>query len=224
MSQVHTIQAADGVIVRDPNNGIMYAKGTTVPSDGGTGYSAGCIFVDTNASAGSQVYINEGSATSCDFNALISGATSQTVSAARTFTSTASFSDAVTFSGQVDHAGTVIGAECISPTAALTLTSAHYGKTILATSKCRKCTLPLAAAGLDGVTFTFVNAYAASAAATELWIDPVSGDKVNLGTTGIGLRLQATADAVGDALTLVCDGSNWYSTAKIGTWAAASAA
>ncbi len=101
MSQVHQVQSADGAIVRDPNNGLLYVVGTTVPTDTTAGYSAGCLFVDKNAAAGSQLYVNEGSNTSCDFNPLISGAVAESVTAARTMTAaqTVGASGSIIFSG-----------------------------------------------------------------------------------------------------------------------------
>lgn len=71
MSQTHSLSDATGIIVRTAR-GLAYVVGTTVPSDASSGYAPGCIFVDQDASAGSQFYINEGSATSCDFNPLSS--------------------------------------------------------------------------------------------------------------------------------------------------------
>lgn len=50
----------------------MLAYGTTVPSDTTAGYAAGCIFFKTNGAAGSVVYINEGTSSSCDFNPMTS--------------------------------------------------------------------------------------------------------------------------------------------------------
>ena len=71
MSQVHQLQSADGVIATLENGDIIWAVGTTVPADSGAGYAPGCIFqVRSGASAGSELYKNEGSATSCDFNAI----------------------------------------------------------------------------------------------------------------------------------------------------------
>lgn len=61
----------------DASENVSRAKGTTVPSDGDRGYAVGCIFTDTDASSGSIVYINEGSATSADFNALVVGEADQ---------------------------------------------------------------------------------------------------------------------------------------------------
>jgi hypothetical protein len=48
--------------------GILMARGLTVPTDGTSGYAKGCIFIDTNAIAGSVFYVNEGTKSSCDFN------------------------------------------------------------------------------------------------------------------------------------------------------------
>lgn len=48
--------------------GYLMAYGTTVPTDAGSGYAPGCIFIHTDGTAGTQFYINEGTYTSCDFN------------------------------------------------------------------------------------------------------------------------------------------------------------
>ena len=55
------------VLFRD-SRGIVLAYGATVPTDAEAGYANGCLFVDTNGGIGATVYVNEGSATSCDFN------------------------------------------------------------------------------------------------------------------------------------------------------------
>lgn len=49
-----------------PNTGLLM-EGPTVPANALAGYSAGAIFVKRAGAAGAQVYINEGSATSCLF-------------------------------------------------------------------------------------------------------------------------------------------------------------
>lgn len=46
--------------------GNLFAWGTTVPS-AVAGYAPGCLFIDYDAAAGQQQWINEGSATSCTF-------------------------------------------------------------------------------------------------------------------------------------------------------------
>lgn len=52
-------------------NGIIFAYGTTVPSDAATGYAPGCIFFDVDASTrGTQVFQNEGTKASANFDSL----------------------------------------------------------------------------------------------------------------------------------------------------------
>ncbi len=71
MSRRHSLQDATGIIADDGKNNATFAIGLTVPTDGTAGYSTGCIFLDTNAAAGAQFFINEGTTTSCDFNAIV---------------------------------------------------------------------------------------------------------------------------------------------------------
>lgn len=52
----------------DGSGHVLLAKGATLPTDGDAGYAVGCKFIVTGGSAGSIEYINEGSATSADFN------------------------------------------------------------------------------------------------------------------------------------------------------------
>lgn len=63
---------------------VRYCSGTVTITDGGAGYAVGCIYVKTNGSAGTVLYINEGTTSSCDFNpvetpsAVITGVTADT--------------------------------------------------------------------------------------------------------------------------------------------------
>jgi len=60
-----------GTIIEKPGVGILFAVGTTVPADATAGFAPGCIFIDEDSTTdGSMVYINEGTATSCDFNSV----------------------------------------------------------------------------------------------------------------------------------------------------------
>lgn len=72
MSQKFRSHFADpkGIIAEIPPQVGIIAHGTTVPTDATSGYGTGCLFLHTDGSAGTAVYVNEGSATSCDFNAL----------------------------------------------------------------------------------------------------------------------------------------------------------
>lgn len=65
----HTATNGQTVIVEDGNGRPMYFLSTTVPTDTTAGYPTGCICIKTNGGAGTTLYVNEGSVTSCDFNA-----------------------------------------------------------------------------------------------------------------------------------------------------------
>ncbi len=69
-----------------PNEGLLFASGTAVPSDGTYGYQIGCLFQHTDGGANTSLYVNEGSLTSCDFNVVSAttlGATAGTVTASK---------------------------------------------------------------------------------------------------------------------------------------------
>ena len=50
-----------------PGIGGVFDVGTTVPAAASVGYAPGAIFIDIDASAGSQLWVNEGSATNSSF-------------------------------------------------------------------------------------------------------------------------------------------------------------
>jgi len=54
------------------NNGdVMLAYGTTVPTDGGSGYAKGCLFIDTDVATGTTgLNCNKGTNSSCAFTAV----------------------------------------------------------------------------------------------------------------------------------------------------------
>lgn len=59
------------VLIRDSAGKILFATGTTVPTGATAGYAKGCLFIDTNVGAGLKgLYENQGTITSCDFNAV----------------------------------------------------------------------------------------------------------------------------------------------------------
>jgi len=49
---------------------LRLASGATVPTDGTAGYVTGCLFMHTDGGAGTALYVNEGSVTSCNFDAV----------------------------------------------------------------------------------------------------------------------------------------------------------
>lgn len=48
---------------------IVHCCGTTVPTDATPGFSTGCLFSHTDGGAGTALYVNEGTSSSCDFDA-----------------------------------------------------------------------------------------------------------------------------------------------------------
>ncbi len=58
----------------------LWADGTVVPTDGTAGYEKGCFFQHTDGSAGTVFYINEGTNSSADFNAVLAGTDSGSLS------------------------------------------------------------------------------------------------------------------------------------------------
>jgi hypothetical protein len=73
MSRRQIPHDATGVIGEFPAIGILQAAGATVPTDGTAGYAPGCIFHHIDGSSGDAVYVNDGTAASCDFNAVPTG-------------------------------------------------------------------------------------------------------------------------------------------------------
>jgi len=56
----------------DGSGNILLAKAADVPTDADAGYAKGALFIQTDGTVGSSLYQNEGSETSCDFNAVSS--------------------------------------------------------------------------------------------------------------------------------------------------------
>ena len=58
----------------DPDGNILFASGTTVPTDNETGFAKGCLFIDTNVAGGTTgIYENVGTTTDCNFDVIGSG-------------------------------------------------------------------------------------------------------------------------------------------------------
>jgi hypothetical protein len=59
---------ANGIIETDSSGNILRCSGTTIPANSGAGFSKGCLFIKTDAVAGtSGLYVNVGTTASCDF-------------------------------------------------------------------------------------------------------------------------------------------------------------
>lgn len=64
---------ADGSIM-NIDGFIVKSKGTTVPADATVGHEVGALFMKTDGGVGTSLFVNEGSRTSSDYNAVVSGA------------------------------------------------------------------------------------------------------------------------------------------------------
>ncbi len=73
----HTDTATAGGIVADFAGYWVIAAGATVPADATAGYAPGCLFFKYGGTTGLALYVNEGTAASCDFNPM--GATTSRV-------------------------------------------------------------------------------------------------------------------------------------------------
>lgn len=73
MSNKFSPHSSDNIIAQNEQGQIMYAYGTTVPSNSGVGYATGAIFIHSDGSAGDIVYINNGTAASSTWNAVPTG-------------------------------------------------------------------------------------------------------------------------------------------------------
>jgi hypothetical protein len=71
IGQTTTINSQSVVVTeRNAAGKVTCCYGTVSVTDGGAGYAKGCFYVKTDGSGGTTLYINEGSTSSCDFNAL----------------------------------------------------------------------------------------------------------------------------------------------------------
>ncbi len=63
-----------GALVSQFSGEAIIASGTSVPTDATAGYSEGCLFIKENGAADAQVYINIGTAASCNFDPIVTSA------------------------------------------------------------------------------------------------------------------------------------------------------
>ena len=143
-----------------------------------------------------------------------------------------SFSGAETHSGSESHSGAVSFTGSISGVkrsatvgtdASYTLTASQSGAVFVATktSSTQTYTLP-AVASSAGATYTFICGHASG----EILVTPQSGEAIVITTfaavgadadtaivapaAGTGVKNTAATNAIGDNLTLVCDGTKWF--------------
>ena len=191
------------------------AHGTTVPSDGAVGYTPGCLFIHRDGSAGGVLYVNDGSATSSDFNVVtgtgvnLSGltATAAELNASSDVSERiVNVTDAATYSVLAANSGKPhivpdFTATCTMtlPTAAAGLEYEFYSKAVAADAQDWRFSTGGANFFLGGLAFADTDA---GAAADEIhagvFPNGSSNDFVTIVTPGAGTRIK-----------LVCDGTNW---------------
>jgi hypothetical protein len=67
-AQSHGTDTLGNLIMEKTATGITRVLGKTLPTDALAGYAPACLFQHTDGGAGSALYVNEGTATSCDFD------------------------------------------------------------------------------------------------------------------------------------------------------------
>lgn len=70
MSRRYQLQDGTGILATLDNGDIIMHTGITVPADSAAGYATGCLFLHTDGGAGTALYVNVGSNTSCNFDAV----------------------------------------------------------------------------------------------------------------------------------------------------------
>lgn len=121
-------------------------------------------------------------------------------------------------------AGGAIKFPIVAKTANFTLSAADSGNFFRLDAADLVCTLPAAAAGTAGVTYTFFLPTAGLSTGTGFSISPAAADFIcSAGLTAVDnkdLINSGATDTIGDGATIVCDGvDGWYVTSLRGTWA-----
>ena len=58
------------VLSEDAAGDVVKSSGAFAVTDAGAGYAKGCVHIKTDGGVGTTAYVNEGSNSSCDFNAI----------------------------------------------------------------------------------------------------------------------------------------------------------
>ena len=188
--------------ITDENpNGITRCFGATVPTDGDNGFAPGCLFwKSTGGSTGSTLYVNEGSLSTADFNAVAGGG-----GAIGNFSLDDAYNDGKTIS--VDGAAvTLTGTHATNNTLVVTatggsgntidITNAGSGYDIIGTSD----TWYVSSAG--AALLTGITGCDTIVAAANLALDATGAGTITLGATSTGAITLTRATTIGAALTV----------------------
>lgn len=166
----------------DPSENVTRARGLAVPTDGDRGYAVGCIFIHTDGSDETILYVNEGTATSADFNQVLSGV-KKVEDTTATNTLTAEESGKVILLNSETEFATTLPAPAVGLNFKFIIKAAPVG-----------ANYTIATNGGDNVIQGLAVVNGASVAAAD-------EDTITF---------TASAAVAGDWCELVSDGTNWY--------------
>jgi hypothetical protein len=174
--------------------GLLLASGATVPTSGTRGYQTGCIFQHTDGSTGTAFYVNEGTASSCSFQAVAALTAAQEAALPSTaqkavldaLTSTAAELNMLDLSAKTE-----------------TVTEATKATGITAGSRLVKIT---GGTGFTGLVLPVPTA-AELGMVKQITLDSISSSSVAITITNIAIHgtaaTTATFDAAGETLVLI---------------------
>lgn len=174
------------VLEYDSSGMVTRATGASVPTDADAGYAKGCRFIKTGGSLGSTEYINEGSATSADFNACGSvGSPADTLNVTATKAVLAAESGRTFFLNSATEFVSTLPA----PAAGLRYTF-------------------IVVAAPSGASYTIVTT--SSANIIKGLQNSVAGDAGDSGTADDTISFVDGQAVAGDKVELISDGTSWF--------------
>lgn len=211
----HTLNVHHGpdpvAVINVPGHGITLALGTTVPADASAGYAPGCLFQKLVSGEDTVLYVNDGSATSSDFNTVPSNITASS--------SELSIMDGVTATAAEINAAADVSARRVAVgDANYQMLVPNSGKPHIVANVSADRTFSFPAEA-DGLEYEFIPDL--NAADGHDWIFDTGSD-TNFFTGGV-VHIDTDADAAGDEVVLVLPDGNSNSKFQVnlpapGTW------
>ncbi len=101
------------VLDRDASGLVLRCTGTVTITDAGAGYAKGCQYIKTDGGVATTYFINEGSTSSCDFNAMETSASTITAVVAGSALTGGGTEGSVTLNVAVDDVGIEINTDAL---------------------------------------------------------------------------------------------------------------
>lgn len=172
------------VLEWDRDSKVRRAEGATVPTDGDAGYATGCIFVQTDGGTETVLYVNEGSATSADFNPVLSGVAKTEVTTATNGITAAESGKTFFLNSATEFVSTLP-----APAAGLRYTF-------------------IVTAAPSGASYTVVTT--SSANIIKGLQNSVAGDAGDSGTADDTITFVDGQAVAGDKVEVISDGTSWF--------------